>query len=298
MQAHVKLRTADGRVHEVAAGGIIGRLAGAALVLPDPRVSEAHAMVSLRGGALHLLTLRGRFAASGRTPSSLELSVGQRIDFARGLSVEVVDVILPDRVRAVQLDDGPPMPLSGVNSLVRAGGGSLIQRYEADALAVIWSQDGSWWWRPAQGEAALLPDEGFEIGGLRVRCCEVRTQRLDAGATRQQGAVGAPLRLVCHYDSVQIHREGQPPLTISGNGARIISELVAFGAPVEWQTLAAEIWSGETSEHRLRRKLDQTLLRMRRKLVSGRIRPDLVRNDGSGKMELVLVRGDVVEDRG
>ena len=297
MQAEVQLETQDGRVHAVPAGGIIGRLAGAALVLPDPRVSEAHAMVSLRGGALHLLTLRGRFAAGGRTPSSIELTVGQRIEFARGLWVDVRAVVLPDRVRAVRLEGGEALPLAGVTSLVRAAGGCLVQRYEADALAVIWSQDGSWWWRPAHGVAAPLPDAGFAVAGLRVQCLDVRVQRLGADATRQHGAVAAPLRLVCHYDSVQIHREGQPPVTIPGNGARIISELVALGAPVEWQTLAGEIW-GEAPGHRLRRNLDQTLLRLRRKLEAGRIRTDLVRSDGSGKLELVLVDGDEVEDRG
>lgn len=297
MQTHVQLRTSDGRVHDVAPGGIIGRLAGASLVLPDPRVSEAHAMVSLRGGALHLLTLRGRFACGGRTPSSLELAVGQRIEFARGLAVDVVDIALPERVRAVRLGDGAPLPLAGVTSLVRTAGGCLVQRYEADAVAVIWSQDGGWWWRPARGVAAPLPDAGFEVEGMRVSCLDVTVNRLDAGATRQQGAVAAPIRLVCHFDSVQVHREGQPPVSIPGNGARIISELVAMGGPVEWQTLAREIW-GDVPAHKLRRNLDQTLLRLRRKLEAGRVRPDLVRNDGSGKVELVLADGDRVEDRG
>lgn len=295
MQAQVRLRTQDGNEHDVPAGGIIGRLAGAALVLPDPRVSEAHAMVSLRGGSLHLLTLRGRFATEGRTPSSMVLVTGQRIEFARGLWVEVVDVVLPERVRAVRLEGGAALPLAGVTSLVRTAGGCLVQRYEADAIAVIWSQDGNWWWRPAQGEAAPLPADGFDVAGLRVECLDVQVQRLNTGATRQQGAVAAPLRVVCHFDSVQIHREGQQPLTVTGNGARIISELVALGAPVEWQTLAREIW-GKGPSNRIRHNLDQTLLRLRKKLIAGRIRPDLVRNDGSGKMELVLVDGDKVED--
>ncbi len=297
MQTHVRLRTQDGGEHDVPAGGIIGRMEGVALMLPDPRVSEAHAMVSLRGGALHLLTLRGRFATEGRTPSSLKLAVGQRIEFARGLWVDVVEVTHPERVRAVRLEGSTALPLAGVTSLVRTAGGCLVQRYEADALAVIWSQHGSWWWRPARGEAAPLPDDGFEVDGLRVLCLDLHQQHLDSGATRQLGAVTAPLRVVCHFDSVQIHREGQPPLTVTGNGARIISELAAMGAPVEWQTLAGEIWR-DLDAHRQRRAMDQTLLRLRKKLVAGRIRPDLVRNDGGGKMELVLVEGDEVEDLG
>ena len=54
MQPCVVFRGPDGQRHRVPHGGVIGRLSGAALVLRDPRVSEAHAMVSLRGGALHL----------------------------------------------------------------------------------------------------------------------------------------------------------------------------------------------------------------------------------------------------
>lgn len=41
-----------------APGDLIGRLPGAALQIADPRVSEAHAMVSLRAGELVLLALR------------------------------------------------------------------------------------------------------------------------------------------------------------------------------------------------------------------------------------------------
>ena len=37
----------------------------AALHLDDPRVSEAHAMVSIRGSELKLLALRGRFQIDG-----------------------------------------------------------------------------------------------------------------------------------------------------------------------------------------------------------------------------------------
>ncbi len=298
VSVHVQLETADGQVHYLFPGDIIGRMAGAAVVIADPRVSEAHAMVSLRGGALHLLTLRGRFAVDGRTPSSVELVVGQRIELARDLAVKVVGIHLPEEVLALQLGDEVPMPLAGVTSVVRVGPRTmLVQRYEADALAVIWSQDGRWWWRASGGEPALLDDAGFEAHGVEVRCTQVRVGKLDNRATRQLGGVAAPLRICCHFDTVQLHREGQPPVSVSGIGARIISELVSYGTPVEWHTLATVIW-GERAPHRLRRNLDQALLRLRKKLEAARIRPDLVRTDGGGKLELQLRDGDEVEDLG
>ena len=48
----------DGDRHVLGVGDLIGRLPSAALVVDDPRVSEAHAIVSLRRAALHLLALR------------------------------------------------------------------------------------------------------------------------------------------------------------------------------------------------------------------------------------------------
>ncbi len=54
----VRLRTHDGVTADVPPGGLIGRLPGAALRLDDPLVSEAHALVSLRGRKLKLLALR------------------------------------------------------------------------------------------------------------------------------------------------------------------------------------------------------------------------------------------------
>ncbi len=67
MLPFVRIRTPDGTVHDVPHGGIVGRLGIASLPLHDPRISEAHALVSLRGGVLRLLALRGRFAVGNRS---------------------------------------------------------------------------------------------------------------------------------------------------------------------------------------------------------------------------------------
>ena len=101
MYATVTLRTADGELHQLGHGDLIGRLWSAALPLSSPHVSEAHAMVSLRGGHLHLLSLRGLFALRGKPIKDLVLAVGQRISFARDVHVEVVrgviDALRPSR---------------------------------------------------------------------------------------------------------------------------------------------------------------------------------------------------------
>ena len=60
--ATVYLLTPDGEEHALIPGDLIGRMHTAALHLDDGRVSEAHAMVSLRDGSLRLLSLRGGFS--------------------------------------------------------------------------------------------------------------------------------------------------------------------------------------------------------------------------------------------
>ena len=50
MHAHAILRDPQGHHHELVHGDVIGRVWSAALQLDDGRVSEAHAMVSLREG--------------------------------------------------------------------------------------------------------------------------------------------------------------------------------------------------------------------------------------------------------
>ena len=60
--------------------------------------------------------------------------------------------------------------------------------------------------------------------------------------------------------------------------------------------LAGELWRGAPS-HKLRRNLDQTLLRLRRKLDAAGVRTDLVQPDGAGSLALLRLPGDTVDDR-
>ena len=62
MRAFVRFRLPEGNSVELGHGDLIGRLWSAALPIADARISEADAMVSLRGQELKLLALRGRFA--------------------------------------------------------------------------------------------------------------------------------------------------------------------------------------------------------------------------------------------
>lgn len=86
-------------------------------------------------------------------------------------------------------------------------------------------------------------------------------------------------------------------MALGGLAARLISEIVAFDGPVSWEVLAGELWPDEDDVHLLRHKLDVTLSRLRSRLREARVRPDLVRSDGFGKVEIFLHTGDEIEDR-
>ena len=57
MLALARFRLPDGSVETLCAGDIVGRIWSAALRIDDPDISEAHALLSLRGEGLWLLAL-------------------------------------------------------------------------------------------------------------------------------------------------------------------------------------------------------------------------------------------------
>ena len=115
--------------------------------------------------------------------------------------------------------------------------------------------------------------------------------------TQLHGGVQEPLRIVSHFDSVEIHRH-DGVLTIGGHGARIISELMAIGGPVEWSTLARELWGRDLDrdDPRVRHRWDMALRRLRRRLRDAGIRADLVHPDGHGRVVLRTAEHDRVEE--
>lgn len=295
MRAHVRFQLPDGTSVELGHGDLVGRLWSAALSLEDGRISEAHAMVSLRGQELKLLALRGRFALEGKAMTSVVLEAGQRIALAEGLELLVEEVQLPTAVLAVEGDGLPRQVLGGVASLIVRPRPELVQRF-VDAPAHIWS-DGERWLLKLGGETReLSPGDAWEVDGRSFRAVAASLAAAGRSATRLDGGVHRPVRVVARFDTVHVYPEGGQPLALSGRSARIVSELVAFDGPVAWQVLGRELWPDEDDDHQLRRKLDVNLSRLRKKLRDAGLRPDLVRADGFGHLELFLHEGDEVED--
>ncbi|MCA9514053.1 MAG: hypothetical protein KC635_03855, partial [Myxococcales bacterium] len=283
-RAFVRFRAPDGALHDLTHGDVIGRLWSVALPIPDPRVSEMHAMVSLRGSALRLLGLRGRFAIDLTPVADAALAPGQSILLADGVALEVVAVELPDEVMALEGDGLPRQALPNVASLRVGARVELVPGHVPDAAATIWSDGLDWRVRVGADEHGLSFGDAFSAGGRTFSAVALGLGASSATATLPDGAVRVPLHLRVCYDTVHVHRGDDPPVALDGLSARIVSELAVISQPIGWEALAREIWRSDDTPAQLRRRWDVALARLRRRLRDARIRPDLVRADGTGNV--------------
>lgn len=298
MRASARLRLPSGDIVELLPGDLIGRTSMAALHLDDPRISEAHALISLRGGELQILSLRRMIAVDGKGVSSAVLRAGLVVALADGVEFVVEEVHLPGALPALEAEGAGRRLLGSVASVLTRPSLQILPRYAPEADAHVWLTDGAWRVQVAGTTPQLIGlGESFAVGPHTLHLVGVPITSAGQTPTRVEGGVQAPLRVVAQFDTAHIHRREHPPLVLGGRGARIVSELVSFGGPVAWQVLAGEVWPDFPDPAVLRHRLDVNLARLRSRLRGAGIRPDLVRSDGAGKVELVLCEGDTVEDR-
>jgi hypothetical protein len=298
MRAVVEMELAGGARAELGPGDVIGRVASASLVLDDPRISEAHAMVSLRHGELYLLSLRRLVAVAGKPVSEVLLAPGVEIDLAGACTLRVARVTKPAHVHALRAKPLGTRPLGQVASVVEGPPVRLVGRFVPGAAAHVWSS-GPDEWRYRLGERApkpLVVGEGFAVGDVRFELCAIALAATSHEPTAG-GGIMAPLHIVAHYEGVEIHRPNRPVVTLGGVGARLISELVVLAGPVSWEVVARELWKDEIETSELRHRWDVALGRVRARLREASVRTDLIRSDGGGMLQLVLYDGDRVDDR-
>lgn len=304
MQLSVTLRRDDDQRTSLAPGAIIGRMPHSALRIDDPRISEAHALVSLRGAQLKLLALRGRISVDGKPKTDVTLIPGVRMTLAGFYGLTVEHVSLPDEVLAIRLD-APPHHLIGAHGVVaifpfddvplRAG-------YDPDAAAHVWTRGGESLLRPKVTEPdtpidhRLAPDSSFVVEGRTFRLERARRTALEARATSDSGRFDTHLKLQLCFDAVRIHASDGRAVTIDGIAARLICELYEIAVPIAWQEVARLLWPTEAATPSVRQRWDQLLTRLRARLREAGVRSDLVRSTQRGLVELVLGPEDVVED--
>jgi hypothetical protein len=292
----------DGREISVGPGAVIGRARVSDIWLDDGRISEMHAYVSLRGGELVLLSLRGRIRCDERAVSRVELRSGQTLELAPGVALRVTGVTRPAHVLALESLDFARQVLLGVTSLVLRPAPHLVVGAIVDADALFWSDGTTWRVRVGAGTVRQLRvGDEIELSGFTLRTVAVPTAGGAIPETSPAFTVGSPaserLRLVSRGESVQLWRgASSEPCALRGLPARIVAELLAFGGPVRWEMLAEELWGKELATVVVRHRLDVALLKTRRLLATAGVRRDLIVSHRNGWIELNLYPGDVADD--
>ena len=296
MHASVRLRLSDGSSDTLCAGDLIGRTPVAALRLDDPQISEAHAMISLRGEQLWLLALRRRFLVDGRPSDAVALMAGQRIQLSPHVEVLVEGVSLPEAVLGLEGPGLPGQALPGTCALVFDPHPRLAPGAPAGAAAVFWINGDRWRARVGGGQPVdLASGSSLLVDG---RLWKVVSIGLDsAGHSHTRAGADGPLRLVASFDTVQVHRSDGEVVVLAGQMARVVSELVTVGQPLDWVELAQPHWPHIEDRALLRRRWDGLLGRLRDRLRASQVRTDLISSTRIGLVELVLHEGDEVEDR-
>ncbi len=285
-----------GNEYTVHAGSVIGRMPTANVVVPDPRVSEAHALVSLRGRSLRLMALRGTLLIEGREVDAVELRPGLEVELAEGLTLTVVAVELPTHTLMLcgAMPDTTELMAAVYSLAAEPAGVRVLVGYLDGAAGHLWWSGGLAWIRRGGGEAEPLSVGRWQVAGHTLRV--VRVPLSNTSETWSASGQRSPrLVLRAYYTSVHIqHADGTAVLT--GKPANLVSELVRFGKPVPWEIVAREIWGQEGERGLMRKSFDSTMWRLRSQLHELDLRDDLVRLDGNGNVELVLHRGDQVID--
>lgn len=285
----------DDRVVPVGHGDIVGRLPTAALRVDDGRVSEAHALVSLRGEHLKLLALRGRFRVAARVVPEVTLEAGLAIELAEHLTLHVERVVLPEAVLALALPDSEPVTLGGTTSILPGPPLTLHPGYRHDALLVIWALGTGWrGGAPGARPRDLTPGPLALQGGAEASL--VLRPRGGAHALRTRTGLASPLRARCFPDGVLLQVVGGDRLPITGIPGRLAAVLLATGRPIAWRDVTALIWPDDRADERsLRRRLDAALWRLRGNLRTVGVDPGRIVLDGAGTLRFETGVDDRIE---
>lgn len=283
----------DGQEVVLRPGDVIGRSPVATLRFDDPRVSEMHAYLSNRSGKLMLLGLRGRIGLDGKVYESVELAPDQEVLLAPGLSMRVTAVTIPNRVLTLTGTGLARQTVPGTCSLLLDPEPTLAPGARRGALLQLWPQGDGWRARRDGQDVDVEHGHTWRFGELEFVARWSRTAA--PSPTESSDALGAPLRIVAHFDTVHIYRGSRSVVRLTGKQARLLSELVAFDGPTPWTVLVGEVWGKQRPASTLRAVLDVTVTRLRKRLAVAGVRSDLVAADGCGNFELVLAPGDRVE---
>lgn len=291
----VDLRLPDGRTLRAHPGAILGRLATSAARIDDPRLHEAHALLSHRGEKLWLIALMTRFIVDGRREREVALRPGVRVWLLDDFPVDVERVALPRQLWALEAR-GPR-----AEAWVRLGALNLDEHYTvtpepglatgelAHALWHLWSNGVGWTLRaPGRSPVSLTAGKVWEHDGWQLRAVQVDAPASSTPATLVDGQIYLPFDVEIEGERVTIRPEGQPAFTLTGHSAYILRALSAAGGDgwVDWTSLAEARWRSVRKWEQLANLWYKALSRLRDKLQEHQIDPAWVASDGDRRVRL------------
>lgn len=289
---------AEDRSVTLGPGALIGRANTATLYIDDPRVSEAHAMVSLRDHCLKLISLRGRFRHQGKVMHEIQLVPEMRLELAEGVEVVCEEVHLPSSVVGLTIWPGPlQVPLSGTTTIHVKGSDASIRRgYDPTGDLIVWST-GQRWSAKVKGQQrrTLTSGDLISLEHVRIQVVDMPLADLDKGQTRSHLRAGALLKCTAHQ--VIITPDVGASHVISGIPGRILSSVLRRGNAAQWTQIVSDVWPDDRSiPSSLRRRFDAGLRRLRDSMqVVFPGSDDMLMLDGAGVLILQLGKDDRVE---
>ncbi len=243
----VVFETGAGDRHPAYAGDLVGRGVRSAVPLEDPRISEGHALVSLRADGFFLLALRGTLWTGGRWGSEVALHPGLQVRLAEGVELRVHEVHVPDIILALEGVGDEPLVLRQATWSLRKDPLRVRADFEGDADAWIWRTDGQWWARTGEAEGDIAP---LEIGDV-VRVGEHALPVV--GVTVAAGREGQTIRTRSAHPPLAIEvlpsvtriRSGDRMVELAGRSHDIFrhtARLTEERGPVHWTEVAGAIW--------------------------------------------------------
>lgn len=305
---HAILRHGERRV-TLRPGSLIGRMSTCALRIQDVHISEAHALLTLRGRELTLLALRGHLRVDGVIEDAVALSADLTLELAPGVWVTAEQVVVPTRVLVLDVEDGETLePCAAMHALLPDLRWSPAWR--SDAVAHVWSTEADWVLQRGDEVDRIVPGGTWQVGAARLRARLVDVETLASPHTRRDDEVEA-FDVVGRTETAIIRRARHDPIHLVGLPARLVTELGLFSQPTAWVLIAGELWP-EIAESRrqsesgvrpqrpgtapaaqplLRSRFDRVLQRLRLTLREHGARDDLVRSFARGSIELHLGPG-------
>ena len=271
----VLFRSPSGQPIRLYPGDLIGRGSFSTLLIDELQISEAHALLSLRGASLQLLTLRGEIRLDGEHGfrGEITLEAGQRIRLADDIVLEVLEVATPEYILALDgLESGRVLLTTPEYQL----GGTPLSLDGTPVEVELWLSSETWMHRVGGETQPLQAGTTIDAGGTTLTVSMVDAETASTRGTDSPKKVSPPpseerIQLTIHPTHTVVQPPGKEAIHITRTSARILHVTACFtqeqGA-AGWDAICGEIWPKVFT----RGNWDQRKNYLRRKLTEAGIR--------------------------